>query len=191
MKAIQTRYAGCHFRSRLEARWAVFLDRMRVHWLYEAEGFELAKSGRYLPDFFLPDSGAWLEVKGSRPTQREVHCALELAYHLSMEERGVVRMLAGDMPRAPQTIAGVSGIPILRAQPAYIVMSDERGLVGEEDVHIFDQGMVVSGRQAARTPVEEWQLGQGHWGFVDASAEEIQSALTAARSARFEHGERP
>lgn len=24
--AIETRYAGCHFRSRLEARWAVFFD---------------------------------------------------------------------------------------------------------------------------------------------------------------------
>jgi hypothetical protein len=28
VKAIDTRYAGCLFRSRLEARWAVFFERI-------------------------------------------------------------------------------------------------------------------------------------------------------------------
>jgi len=41
MKAIPTRYAGCHFRSRLEARWAVFFDRLGVAWQYEPEGYDL------------------------------------------------------------------------------------------------------------------------------------------------------
>lgn len=30
IQAIQTRYAGHHFRSRLEARWAVFFDYLGV-----------------------------------------------------------------------------------------------------------------------------------------------------------------
>lgn len=64
IKPIQTRYKGHHFRSRLEARYAVFLDHLGVLWQYEPEGFELT-SGRYLPDFFLPavNGGTWLEVK--------------------------------------------------------------------------------------------------------------------------------
>lgn len=64
LKPIQTRYKGHHFRSRLEARYAVFLDHLGVQWQYEPEGFDLP-SGRYLPDFFLPavKGGTWLEIK--------------------------------------------------------------------------------------------------------------------------------
>lgn len=38
MQAIQTRYKGYHFRSRLEARWAVFFDTLGILWEYEKEG---------------------------------------------------------------------------------------------------------------------------------------------------------
>lgn len=66
MKAIQTKYNGYHFRSRLEARWAVFFDTLEIKYEYEPEGFELP-SGRYLPDFYLPeiDSGLWVEIKNA------------------------------------------------------------------------------------------------------------------------------
>jgi hypothetical protein len=62
IKAIETRYKGYRFRSRLEARWAVFLDAMKVEWEYEKEGFELP-SGLYLPDFWLPDHHCHLEIR--------------------------------------------------------------------------------------------------------------------------------
>ena len=59
IKAIETVYKGCHFRSRLEARWAVFFENMGYEWKYENEGFE-SRNGyepeetlRYLPDFEL------------------------------------------------------------------------------------------------------------------------------------------
>lgn len=59
--AIQTIYKGYKFRSRLEARWAVFFDAMNIGWEYEPEGYE--KDGvRYLPDFRLR-CGPWVEVK--------------------------------------------------------------------------------------------------------------------------------
>jgi hypothetical protein len=51
-KAIETAYKGYRFRSRLEARWAVFFDRAEIAWEYEPEGFE-TDAGRYLPDFLL------------------------------------------------------------------------------------------------------------------------------------------
>lgn len=60
---IQTRYKGHRFRSRLEARWAVFLDHLSILWEYETEGFEFPNGVRYLPDFWLPKSGVFLEIK--------------------------------------------------------------------------------------------------------------------------------
>lgn len=70
---IETAYAGCRFRSRLEARWAVFFDALGVPWEYEPQGYSLP-SGPYLPDFRLqlqsrhysgkPQKRAvWFEVK--------------------------------------------------------------------------------------------------------------------------------
>jgi hypothetical protein len=60
--SIPTWYRAQTFRSRLEARWAVFMDVLGVEYFYEYEGFEL-KSGRYVPDFWLPDLKKWLEIK--------------------------------------------------------------------------------------------------------------------------------
>ncbi len=40
MKAIETVYRGYRFRSRLEARWAVFFDEAGIDWRYEHEGIE-------------------------------------------------------------------------------------------------------------------------------------------------------
>ena len=64
IKAIETSYKGYRFRSRLEARWAVFFDALGIDWQYEVEGYEL-DGVRYLPDFLLPtfSGGMWAEVK--------------------------------------------------------------------------------------------------------------------------------
>lgn len=53
IKPIETEYSGVRFRSRLEARWAVFFDALGISWEYEPEGFELPSGRRYLPDFRL------------------------------------------------------------------------------------------------------------------------------------------
>jgi hypothetical protein len=62
-KAKETRYNGYLFRSRLEARWAVFFDTLGAEYYYEAEGYEVDTGIRYLPDFILPTSNMVLEVK--------------------------------------------------------------------------------------------------------------------------------
>lgn len=63
MRVIETRYK-CHlFRSRLEARWAVYFDSLGIKWIYEPEGYELPDGSRYLPDFYLPDHGLFAEIK--------------------------------------------------------------------------------------------------------------------------------
>jgi hypothetical protein len=79
MKAIETAYNGYRFRSRLEARWAVFFDTLGVSYVYEPEGFELSGGVRYLPDFWLPkvyfrwnaNPGLWFEIKGELAQEEE------------------------------------------------------------------------------------------------------------------------
>lgn len=68
-KAIETQYKGYRFRSRLEARWAVFFDALGLRWQYELEGLEVGENCRYLPDFFLPDWRIHLEVKPDLPRE--------------------------------------------------------------------------------------------------------------------------
>ena len=70
IKVINTYYKGYRFRSRLEARWAVFFDACGVEWEYEPEGFDLGNGLYYLPDFLLhgvdgrADGDLYVEVKG-------------------------------------------------------------------------------------------------------------------------------
>lgn len=74
IKAIETRYHGHNFRSRLEARWAVCFDELRIKYEYEPEGFNFSDYPHidqyldpadryYLPDFFLPNLKCYVEIK--------------------------------------------------------------------------------------------------------------------------------
>jgi hypothetical protein len=69
IKAIETNYMGCRFRSRLEARWAVFFDALGWNWQYEKEGFIIGhdKTIPWLPDFEITTpkgQNFYVEVKG-------------------------------------------------------------------------------------------------------------------------------
>lgn len=66
IKPIETRFDGHRFRSRLEARWAVFFKELRIPYEYELQGFELPSGKRYLPDFWLPHLQLHVEVKPTR-----------------------------------------------------------------------------------------------------------------------------
>lgn len=95
--AIQTHYAGCHFRSRIEARWAIFFDHLGICWEYEPQGYNLP-SGPYLPDFrlhFGEGNAVWWEVKGERPTEAE----MQALFDLSIETRQVAYIAWGSIPR--------------------------------------------------------------------------------------------
>src|SRR5690242_11860421 len=96
IKAIETKYKGYRFRSRLEARWAVFFDALGLKWDYEPEGYELPVrkwstqdpydrgfevTHRYLPDFYVHDCGLFVEIKGATPTPEEFEKCSALAQH--------------------------------------------------------------------------------------------------------------
>lgn len=78
IKAINTQYKGYNFRSRTEARWAVFFDALNFKWEYEREGFQLP-SGNYLPDFYFPEYNTYAEVKGQEFTELERQKCKELS----------------------------------------------------------------------------------------------------------------
>ena len=65
IKPIETVYNGYRFRSRLEARWAVFFDTAGIPYEYEPEGYE-CEGEKYLPDFYLPTLDTHIEVKVDR-----------------------------------------------------------------------------------------------------------------------------
>jgi len=61
-----TWHGGIQFRSRLEARHALFFDELHLKWEYETQGF--ASDGQpYLPDFavFAATGTIWIEIKPS------------------------------------------------------------------------------------------------------------------------------
>jgi hypothetical protein len=86
---IQTNYKGHYFRSRLEARWAVFFRELNIPFLYEKDAFKLGTLRCYLPDFWLelPEgicdecntSGYWFEVKGGRTCTSDMEKCQQLA----------------------------------------------------------------------------------------------------------------
>lgn len=67
IEPIETNYNGYRFRSRLEARWAVFFDSAEIRYEYEPEGYQFSSGEKYLPDFYLPDTfdqrGCLVEIK--------------------------------------------------------------------------------------------------------------------------------
>src|SRR4051812_47433283 len=82
IQAIETHYKGYRFRSRLEARWAVFFSELGIKWQYEVEGFELP-SGCYLPDFYLPDYKCYFEVKPPPSPQGVIFPSVYMAGRMS------------------------------------------------------------------------------------------------------------
>jgi len=69
MQAIRTKYKGVQFRSKLEAKIAVFFDHYGLKWEYEPQSFKLSSGIIYCPDFYLSDLDYYCEVKPLRETK--------------------------------------------------------------------------------------------------------------------------
>ncbi|MGK8893723.1 hypothetical protein [Burkholderia gladioli] len=83
MDIVETLYKGCRFRSRFEARWAVFFDALDIQWEYVPETFELKNGVQITPAFWLPlhksGYGFWVDTPPTYANccrQREQHMAL-------------------------------------------------------------------------------------------------------------------
>ena len=68
IKAKPTEYSGVIFRSKLEAKWAMYFDLLGIEWIYEPDSFILESGDVYCPDFYLEGLEVFCEVK---PYQQE------------------------------------------------------------------------------------------------------------------------
>lgn len=109
IQAVETAYRNFRFRSRLEARWAVFMDALNIRWDYEAEGFDLGAGPRYLPDFWLPDLACWVEIKGAEASDADK----EMCRQLNILSGRPTYLFAGSITNPPHRgvgwVAGVAG----------------------------------------------------------------------------------
>lgn len=238
-RPIETMYKGCRFRSRLEARWAVFFDTLGIKWEYEKEGYDLGDVGWFLPDFWLPDFKLWVEVKGVAPGDTDLR-----RLHALAEGSGHHAVLFTNIPSQPHEQYWHPCFDSFECKftQSVPVKGDFR-LISERDPHAAPWGVQLAcpacrddnvhfgvpviknsddygawhGRGSAlRIPMwceagHSWQVRYGfHKGQTFLAIEDMQEtiddpglvlaqndeqklsrAFSAARSARFEHGERP
>lgn len=198
IKAIETEYKGYRFRSRLEARWAVFFDACGVKWEYEPEGFDLGDGIWYLPDFLLHDvythhgggdtpdywGDLWVEIKGQ----------------MTDADRDKLRRFA--TPK--YWIDADSANPLLiclgfpEGETAYDLLdwcsnADWKYQRDWAPPFPYNFGEIDGDNYTAFPCIAVGKhfalVGGDYWGSVDEEATE--TAYRIARQARFEHGEHP
>lgn len=185
IKAIETHYDGYRFRSRLEARWAVFFNQANIPYEYEIEGV-VVDGKAYLPDFYLPWFDCFVEVK---PTEIDSEY-LELLKKLSKEKS--VILVKGD----PLT----NDMTLYEGGKGYKCSFVEGCLWGEENAPFgFTKHWITilceSNNPVFKTP--------NTFGMVNYNGEtdtlgclykyrtDFEIHRRIAREARFEHGETP
>ena len=189
IKAIETIYNGHRFRSRLEARWAVFFDTLGVAYEYEPEGFDLGDGLWYLPDFRVKCYGTrgsitehpfdlWIEVKGHM-TERDAEKIRRFAIippPPDFAENPV--LIVGNIPeREYYNLWGAGG--------AYDAMD---GI----DIYPFNYKLIDGDYFAAYPAAHDgkfylWGDDSNYINWEDAPR--VERALDAARMARFEEAE--
>jgi hypothetical protein len=92
---LDTFYKGRRFRSRLEARWAIFFDAIDIGWEYETEGFQIGET-KYLTDFKLSSFGPikidlYIEIKPQRPSIDEI----KRCYDVSLKTNTDIFLICG------------------------------------------------------------------------------------------------
>jgi hypothetical protein len=181
IKAIETHYAGVTFRSRLEARWAVFMDAVMINWEYEPERVQLPGGGTYLPDFKTA-AGAYIEVKGAEENLDKPYLirAASVLGHLSI--LGPVPSCRAGIPgRTVLTSAGGGDIDSVRM---WLSWHDYRPVSESQRLTILDiEGMSAAGWLSVR-PATGTTIGPGVEGQCKGKC-----PYDTARGARFEHGQ--
>jgi hypothetical protein len=188
-RSIETSYAGHKMRSRLEARWAVFMDGkalgthppMWLPWRYEVEGVMLPGRGPYLPDFLIGPFA--IEVKGADANLDIERC------ELYCKATGQNLLILGDVPRP-----GDKGLHLMWA-----CVSAGRGVWWQLWRWWYASDAKAIAPQGFDWPREAPSVDGGKTMIAVAGVRrldldeqpEIDRAYEAARSARFEHGQTP
>lgn len=188
IQAIETRYHGCRFRSRLEARWAVFFDALDIRWQYEPEGFIGIYEKPYLPDFYLSESGKWIEVKPSLAKLQEVSSVIGQAvdYGATPVSDGLIVLgqipYGGSYPTHPYFFwnKGISD--------GWAIFLDDGSIHTEDFGTVSSDILPVSSRP---NDYDYWGQSPDLHGTLHGVScpSRVMDAYVSASSARFEHGE--
>lgn len=171
---IETEYGGHRFRSRLEARWAVFFDQVGLDYEYEYEGFEM-DGIRYLPDFYIPSLDRWFEIKGKPLRKEELNKCEEFCRRLDNENIKFSILI---------------GSPVSCA----VKIDDFYGIleyVWEWPSEKFPDNYRIETPKELVYTREYSRFFKGLWVVPDKSEEEVAHAAIFAGKARFEFGETP
>lgn len=184
IKPIPTKYRGYHFRSRLEARWAVFFETAKIRWEYEPQGFDVDGTP-YLPDFYLPDLHCYFEVKGT--SEYDIDLLQRFALLIGKE----LVVAEGAIPDPDEwDCRNEKGLQVLHTsrpedwREGYI----DDFAWGYKDMFLrcTNCGRIEIMNEAYSTMKDNCSCGKDHARWMP-----LSDALDAARSARFEHGEKP
>ena len=194
IKPIETQYKGYLFRSRLEARWAVFFDACGVSWEYEPEGYVLPNGQKYLPDFLLhgvdgrAPSDLYVEVKG-KMTAEDASKIYSFSGLHDVNDRYVVERPILVVAEIPKSVNHFS-------PDVYVSNMAYDGFPGFGDgPYPFNFETIDGDYYAAHPGINKngrFELfGDDSNYLVDRDIEKTQRAFDAARQARFEFGETP
>lgn len=203
IKPIETVYKGYRFRSRLEARWAVFFDALDIRWEYEKEGFELGEAGRYLPDFWLPEQRYWIEIKAEYPAASERKKLQAFAWGMPNDEvylfdRPDFRppfMEYSSNPRELPDFAGAWGRLFSKNASPDDYEGDCAQWWGQCTECMLENRPATFGVGHSRFMVQHavlkhaWDAQERYVGGGCDDTVDLVEAYRAARQARFEHGE--
>ena len=189
IKAIQTRYNGYLFRSRLEARWAVFFDACGVEWEYEPEGYDLGDGMFYLPDFLLhgvvgrSPSDLFVEVKGVMADEdaAKIKKFVELGTH-ETDETYLIKtpiLIVGNIPSG-DIFDYIQG-------KAYEVHENSPNEFNFETIDGDYFGAYPGINRSGKFEL----FGDTSWHQREMNREATKEAYRIAREARFEYGETP
>ena len=188
LKAIETVYRGCRFRSRTEARWAVFFDHIWIRWSFEQQGYQLQDGTRYLPDFEFHDQKLFVEVKPGEPTDEEQNICRRLA----KESGNAVAILGGSpyQERGEATYqAWLYSARFPQGQDGWRFATCHQCGTAALILPLVHSNLRPV--QWVRSP-EKHRTGENkETCWLDDASAAVTAAYAAATSARFEHGEQP
>ena len=147
-------YRNVKYRSKTEAQWANFLDKMHIRHRYEDKRFALMNGKYYTPDFYLPDYGIYLEVKPSDPIIRNAEREKPEVLASMLDNERV--WITHGRPGVFEQLAG----PNVQAIPEAIITTDNAIETTEVYGNVLINGFwIIDSRQiACDTPANREKL---------------------------------
>lgn len=197
IKPIETFYKGYRFRSRAEARWAVFFDACNVKWDYEPEGYDLEDGLGYLPDFLLHNIG----IRGSEDDGQTFDLYIEVkgSNKITPEEYEKIRKFSPFLPEEHEKYKDDYYSRLKNKKKILVVGSVPQNIremedLWNEDSCFYNFDYIDDDFFTALLCVKNGQLlvrgGDSNYLF-DIDYKATERALKLARSVRFEHGMKP